>query len=109
MSEKKPFTGVDDRVRLSEFVPLDTPFTLNIFPSNLCNFNCNYCAQSRGAENMLQEYGVKRELMSMEIIEHIAEQILEFPQKIQWGSLFFNIIELPSTYISMGSFSAIPN
>ena len=87
MSEKKPFTGVDDRVRLSEFVPLDTPFTLNIFPSNLCNFNCNYCAQSRGAENMLQEYGVKRELMSMEIIEHIAEQILEFPQKIKLISM----------------------
>lgn len=87
MSEKKPFTGVDDRVRLAEVVPLDTPFTLNIFPSNLCNFRCSYCAQSRGAQSMLQEYGVRCELMSMDVVEHIAEQILQFPGKIKLVSM----------------------
>ena len=46
MSVIKPFTGVDDRLKLSQVIPLDTPFTLNIYPSNACNFKCIYCVQS---------------------------------------------------------------
>ena len=38
-----------------------------------------------------------------------SDSFLEFPQKIQFGSNFFNTIFEPSTYISIGSFSAIPN
>ena len=87
MSERKPFTGVDDRVCLAEAVPLDTPFTLNLFPSNICNFCCNYCAQSLGAARMQREYGIRLELMPMAVVEHIAEQVCEFPGKIKLVSM----------------------
>jgi len=42
-SEIKPISGIDDRIKLSEKIPLKTPFTLNIFPTNACNFRCSYC------------------------------------------------------------------
>lgn len=83
MAENKPFTGVDDRVKLSEVIPLDTPFTLNIFPSNICNFRCNYCAQSLGKEYLLENYDFPQEIMSMEIIDKVIEQAKEFNKKFK--------------------------
>lgn len=87
MSELKPFTGVDDRVCLADVVPLDTPFTINVFPSNVCNFKCNYCAQSKGTEHLKKEYGLAPELMSLETIKHLAKQICEFPKTIKLVSM----------------------
>lgn len=31
---------------LKDVVPLDTPYTLFISPSQLCNFKCHYCSHS---------------------------------------------------------------
>lgn len=81
MAENKPFTGVDDRVRLADAVPLKTPFTLNVFPSNVCNFRCTYCAQSLGAEYLLREYDFPQEMMGMDIVDQIIEQSKEFSRK----------------------------
>lgn len=81
MAEHKPFTGVDDRVKLSEAVPLEMPFTLNIFPSNICNFRCNYCAQSLGKDYLLKEYDFPQEQMAVEIVDRIVEQSKLFQGK----------------------------
>ncbi len=75
MAEIKPFTGVDDRVILADAIPLESPFTLNIFPSNICNFRCNYCAQSLGKDYLLKEYNFPQELMQMETIDKVIEQV----------------------------------
>lgn len=87
MSEIKPFTGVDDRVRLADVVPLDTPFTLNIFPSEICNFRCSYCAQSLGRKELLNLYGLGSELMSIETARKIADQSKKFPHKYKLVSM----------------------
>lgn len=79
MSEIKPFTGVDDRVRLADAVPLPAPFTLNLFPSNRCNFRCTYCAQSRGPEAMARDYQMHGELMSLETLKEVVQQSRGFP------------------------------
>lgn len=81
MAERKPFTGVDDRVRLADAVPLTVPFTLNIFPSNICNFRCAYCAQSLGAAYLEKEYGFLQEFMSMDVIDRVVEQSKDFHTK----------------------------
>lgn len=81
MAERKPFTGINDRVRLADVIPLATPFTLNIFPSNICNFRCTYCAQSLGAEYLEREYCFPQELMTMEIIDKVIEQSKAFNTK----------------------------
>ncbi len=78
MAERKPFGGVDDRVKLADVVPLNTPFTLNVFPSNICNFRCNYCAQSLGKEKLLEKYGFPMELMSVDTLAIAIEQAKEF-------------------------------
>jgi len=81
VAENKPFTGVDDRVRLADVIPLSTPFTLNIFPSNVCNFRCSYCAQSLGPEGLLEKYGFPQEMMKMEIVDMIVRQSERFDRK----------------------------
>jgi len=83
MAEVKPFTGVDDRVKLSKAVPLGTPFTLNIFPSNVCNFRCNYCAQSLGAGYLMKEYSFPMELMKLEVLERALEQMVRFERRFK--------------------------
>lgn len=87
MAEIKPFSGVDDRTRLADVVPLDTPFTLNIFPANVCNFKCSYCAQSLGRDKIYKEYGINTEVMNMEIIDKIIEQSKEFDGKYKLISM----------------------
>lgn len=78
MSDIKPFSGVDDRVCLADVIPLSTPFTLNVFPSNICNFRCSYCAQSLGTDYLSQNYQLKRELMSFDVLEKIVNQSKSF-------------------------------
>lgn len=87
MSDIKPFTGVDDRVRLADAVPLDTPFTLNVFPSEICNFKCSYCAQSLGRKEIFEQYGLGNELMTVETAKIIAEQSKKFPRKYKLVSM----------------------
>lgn len=87
MSEIKPFTGVDDRVKLADAVPLSTPFTLNIFPSNLCNFKCRYCAQSLGREALRREYDLPPQNMSLELMERVVRQAAEFPKPFKLVSM----------------------
>lgn len=87
MSEIKPFTGIDDRKPLCEFIPLNTPFTLNIFPSNVCNFRCNYCAQNLGVKRLEQEYGFGQEIMTLDILEQIISQVKKFPEKLRLVSM----------------------
>lgn len=81
MAENKPFTGVDDRVRLADAVPLDTPFTLNVFPSNVCNFRCTYCAQSLGARALLEQYRFPQEMMELEVLERAVRQSGDFDRR----------------------------
>ena len=79
-AEIKPISGVDDRVPLAKAVPLDTPFTMNIFPTNACNFRCSYCAQSLGKEYLQREYAFKYETMPLEIFRKAVGQMKAFPR-----------------------------
>lgn len=83
MSVIKPFTGVDDRLKLSQVIPLDTPFTLNIYPSNACNFKCIYCVQSLDKKILASKYNFKRDTMSLDIFKKIVIQAKMFPKKIK--------------------------
>jgi GTP 3',8-cyclase len=78
MSEIKPTSGVDDRVRLAEIIPLLAPFTLNVFPTNLCNLKCSYCAQSLGWARLESEYAFSSESMSLDTLMIAIEQAKEF-------------------------------
>jgi GTP 3',8-cyclase len=83
MAEILPVSGYNDRVRLASVLPLDTPFTLNVFPTNLCNFRCIYCAQSQGYDHLRTQYGMNRDSMSPSTMKRIVDQCREFPGKMK--------------------------
>lgn len=94
-SEIKPICGLE-RTKLAEVVPLSAPYSVLIFPTTFCNFQCIYCAHSLGTEKMKERYDFVKENMSMETYQKTIEQLKEFPEKIKMLSLtgqgepFFN-------------------
>ncbi len=85
-AEIKPICGLD-RVPLKDVIPLDTPFTLFIFPTTFCNFKCNYCGHSLGYEEMKKKYNFEPQMMSESTFLEILEQAREFNQKFKVVSL----------------------
>lgn len=88
MEENKirPLAGLD-RVPLKDCIPLKTPFSVYIFPTNHCNFRCAYCAHSLGAKGFQKQYGFAPETMTMETYRKVIDQLAEFPNKLKTLSL----------------------
>jgi len=86
MSKILPINNLD-RVKLSEAVPLDTPFSAFIFPTTFCNFRCVYCAHSLGREAMKEQYNFEPQMMSMETYALVIEQLKQFPKPLKLLSL----------------------
>lgn len=81
MASIEPISGHNDRVILREVLPLQTPFTLNVFPTNACNFKCHYCAQSVGAKKIKEYNGFSvNEYMSIDVFEKILIQSKKFKE-----------------------------
>lgn len=85
-SEIRPIAD-DKREILANVIPLDTPYTIYIFPTNFCNFSCNYCGHSLGTEKMIEEYDFNLGIMNMDTFEKIIDQISHFPKKLKVLSL----------------------
>jgi radical SAM protein with 4Fe4S-binding SPASM domain len=86
MSEIKPLAGME-RPSLKSVLPLKTPYAVYIFPTNLCNFMCNYCGHSMGLARMKQEYDFCAQNMSMETLQRTTDQLGEFPDRLKTISL----------------------
>lgn len=82
-AEIKPISGVGDRTVLAKAVPLRMPFTMNIFPTNACNFRCNYCAHDLGAMALKERYGLSGETMDIRTLEAAVEGMCEFEGKFR--------------------------
>lgn len=85
-SEIKPIYGTD-RTKLSEVIPLSTPFSMFVFPTTYCNFKCMYCGHSLGYGKMKEKYDFEPQNMSMETYRRIIEQVKEFPNRLKMLSL----------------------
>lgn len=73
---------ISKRVQLGEAVPLETPFSLYIFPTYFCNFKCNYCEHSL-PENELEKLNYYKQVMDFHIFEKAINDAKYFPQKIK--------------------------
>lgn len=71
----------NERVYLHTVLPLDTPFSINIEVSSICNIKCKYCIHSLEKEklNRVQNLNV----MSMDLFVKIIDQLKKFPKKIK--------------------------
>lgn len=87
MDEKiVPLAGME-RVWLKDQVPLDTPFSVYVFPTNFCNFRCRYCAHSMGTAEFTDTYGFRPEHMTMDTYRKVIDQLKDFPQPLKTLSL----------------------
>lgn len=82
MAEIKPIAGME-RKWLRDVIPLDTPYSVYFFPTNLCNFRCKYCAHAGGMQNFEKAYGLKPETMSLETFKRATDQLKDFPERLK--------------------------
>ena len=75
-----------DRVQLAEVLPLETPFTVILDVSEMCNFKCNYCFRSE-ADKKAWGYAAENNMMSEEIFKMAVSQIQHFPEQVRQISL----------------------
>lgn len=78
---KRAKVAARPRRALQEVLPLDTPFSIYITPSSLCNIRCNFCYHSD--EKAKKEAGVEFGTMSLELFKKIIDDICEFPQQVK--------------------------
>ncbi len=69
------------RKPLSEVLPLDTPFVVQIFPIYACNFKCNYCIFSidKGKRHFISD----KILMDFDLYKKTIDDIAMFPGKVK--------------------------
>ena len=82
----KPLCGTN-RTQLSKVLPLDTPFSVYVYPTNKCNFNCSYCAHSMSSKELKERYSFKKDTMSLETYKRVINQLTKFPEQIKLLSL----------------------
>lgn len=68
-----------DRNKLEEVIPLDTPYSIYIDPSNLCNFKCNFCAMQTSSKSK----NIPKQCMSFNMLKKIIDDITKFKNKIK--------------------------
>lgn len=68
-----------NRNELQKVIPLETPYAIDIDPSNLCNFKCKFCATHSSEKGDL----IKKQNMSFELFKKIIDDLAMFPQKLK--------------------------
>ena len=83
LNNKGFINKIFDYSKLSELLPLETPLSILIDPSNICNFQCIFCPT--GDKKLLKSINRPKGLMSYELFCKIIDDIQGFPQQV--GSL----------------------
>lgn len=68
-----------ERHKLEDVIPLDTPYTLAIDPSNVCNFKCSFCA----IQYKKEELPFRKQLMDIELFKKIIDDLTQFPERLK--------------------------
>lgn len=85
LAEIKPSFD-ENRQKLGDVLPLDTPFNVSIDSSEACNFHCNYCFRAK-ADKAAWGYAIHNNLMEWDTFTRVVEQIGEFPEMVKQISL----------------------
>ena len=70
------------KVNMADVIPLDTPFTVVIEPTNACNFKCEFCFHSLG-DKKLRQKGFKRSMLEFTGFKKIIDDISQFKNKLK--------------------------
>ena len=80
-AEYSPRIDLKNRTKLQEVIPLSTPLTLFVDPSDACNFKCKFCPTSD--RDLMKEVGRPWRTMDFEVFKKICNDMLQFPKKIE--------------------------
>lgn len=78
------------RVELGKALPLDTPFSVQMYVANICSFRCGYCLQSY-KHNILKDISFPRKFMDFEIYKRCIHGFTNLPNRLKvlvlagWG------------------------
>ncbi len=70
-----------DRKPLADLIPLDSPYTAFIEPTNRCNFRCVFCPT--GTPDLLRRVGRKMGDMPLDFAKQIIDQFKQFPHRLR--------------------------
>jgi len=80
-AKRVPRIRVENRTKLQEVIPLDTPIHVFIDPSAACNFKCGFCFHSDARNN-------HHEIMSWDMFAETIRQLQQFPRKLKAVRLY---------------------
>ena len=64
--------------KMKDVVPLDTPYTIVVSPTDYCNINCVFCPYHGPAE----KHAAMKSVMSLDFFKKIVDQLTEFPRRV---------------------------
>jgi radical SAM protein with 4Fe4S-binding SPASM domain len=80
-AEVKPRIELENRTKLEEVIPLDTPFLIFLDPSDLCNFKCKFCPS--GDKALLKKVNRRPVLMDFELYKKIIDDLCAFAKPVK--------------------------
>lgn len=80
-AELKSKLNLEQRSKLEELIPLETPFLLYVDPSSACNFRCQFCPT--GHKDLVRASQYKRSVMGMDLFEKLLRDLGAFPQPLR--------------------------
>lgn len=69
------------RTKLSEALPLDTPYMIQMFPTYACNFRCNFCIHA--LDRSQHGYISDCTSMNMDLYRKCIDDMKSFPRKLK--------------------------
>lgn len=80
-AELKSKLNLEQRSKLEELIPLETPFLLYVDPSSACNFRCQFCPT--GHKDLLRASNYKRSVMQLELFEKLLRDLEAFARPLR--------------------------
>lgn len=69
-----------EREILYDRIPLDTPFSIQVEPSSLCNIRCKYCMHGSDVPNQITSV---KQIMTQKQFWEVLQQLKQFPHKVK--------------------------
>ena len=95
----KPKINLEERVKLQDVLPLKTPFSMLIEPSDKCNFRCKFCPTS-DLKLMQATEGRNYGNMNFDLYKKVIDDIAEFEDNLKIVHLYNQGEPLLNPYFS---------
>lgn len=79
---KAPRSSIN-RTKLSEKIPIKTPYVVGFWTGDICNFKCKYCAHSLSGDIYTKDKDIIPKLLDWNLFTKAADSLKEFDQPVK--------------------------